>query len=151
MHTENENPTHPGAKSQLAIVLEKKIVWIVLLVTAISYLGTLQFEFVSEDSSTILFNPFIRAWKFVPTYFRTPGWASLAPGSVGNYYRPIFQVFMRVNYAIFTNRPLGWHMAAIALHLVVTWLVFAVNRKLTGDFTVAWLAALIFGAHPVHH
>ena len=37
------------------------------------------------------------------------------------------------------------------MHLVVTWLVYVLVRKVTGQFTTAWLAAVIFGVHPIHH
>ena len=147
-----ELKSSPAAEESLgAAVPKQKVMWIVLLATAITYLGTLQFEFAFDDFGQILFNPFVKAWRYVPDYFASSVWKHLAPTSPGNYYRPMFLLLMRINYAIFTNRPLGWHMAAIALHLTVTWLTFVLVRKLTGDFTVAWLAALIFGVHPVHH
>jgi protein O-mannosyl-transferase len=151
MQTIHLNPATTSEESRIAAVLKNKVVWIVLLATAITYLGTLQFEFVFDDYGQILFNPFVKAWRYVPEYFASSVWKRLAPTSPGIYYRPLFLLLMRINYAIFTNRPLGWHMAAIALHLVVTWLTFVLARKLTGDFTVAWLAALIFGVHPIHH
>ena len=151
MQTMDPNSLPTAQESRIAAVLKKKVVWIVLLATAITYLGTLQFEFVFDDYGQILFNPFVKAWRYVPEYFASSVWKHLAPTSPGNYYRPMFLLLMRINYAIFANRPQGWHLAAIALHLVVTWLMFVLVRKLTGDFTVAWLAALIFGVHPMHH
>jgi len=130
---------------------ERSFALIVLLVTAITYLGALQFEFVFDDYGQIVFNPFVKAWRYAPDYFVSSVWKHLAPLSPGNYYRPLFLLLLRLNFSVFGNRPLGWHVAAIALHLLVTWLVFAVVRKMTGEFTLAWLSALIFGVHPIHH
>lgn len=123
----------------------------VLLITAVTYLGTLRFGFVYDDFQQILTNPFIKAWRYVPQYFVSSVWKQLFPFDPGNYYRPLFLFWARLNYSVFANRPLGWHATAIALHLLVTWLVFLVVRKMTGRPTAAWLTALIFGLHPIHH
>jgi tetratricopeptide (TPR) repeat protein len=69
----------------------------------------------------------------------------------GNYYRPLFLLWVRFNYAALGLRVMGWHLTAVLLHVCVTWLVYCLVKKLTGRFTVAWLTALIFGVHPIHH
>lgn len=137
--------------SPIAALHEKYFVWMVLLVTAITYMGTIRFDFVYDDFPQIVYNPFLRAWHFVPQFFVSSVWKQMSPSIPGNYYRPLFLVFMRANYAMFADRPLGWHLVALGLHLGVTWLAYLLVRKLTGDFTTAWLAALIFGVHPIHH
>jgi Tfp pilus assembly protein PilF len=130
---------------------ERYIAGMVLLVTAITYLGTLQFDFVSDDIRQVLLNPFIKAWRYVPHYFTSSIWKQLEPFSSGNSYRPLFLLLLKINFSTFHNRPFGWHLAAIGLHVLVTWLVFLVVKNMTGEFTLAWLSALIFGAHPIHH
>jgi protein O-mannosyl-transferase len=137
--------------ARLTSLREKYIVRILLLVTAVTYAGTIRFEFVYDDFPQILNNPFLRAWRYAPQYFVSSVWKHMAPTSPGNYYRPLFLLWLRTNYALFGERPLGWHLVAIGLHLLVTWLVYLVVRKMTGQFTTAWLAALIFGVHPIHH
>ena len=130
---------------------EKYFVWMVLLITAITYVGTLRFDFVYDDSPQIVSNPFLRAWHYVPQYFVSSLWKQTSPLASGNYYRPIFLLLMRINYSIFADRALGWHLLAVAMHVVVTWLTYVLVRKVTGQFTTAWLAAMIFGVHPIHH
>ena len=137
--------------SRIAELREKYFVWMLLLVTAITYVGTIQFDFVFDDYGQILFNPFVKAWHYVPQYFVSSVWMHMSPSAPGNYYRPLFLLLLRACYSVFANRPLGWHLAAVALHLVVTGLTFVLVRKMTRQFTMAWLAALIFGVHPVHH
>ncbi len=130
---------------------EKYFVWMVLLITAITYVGTVRFDFVYDDYPQIVFNPFLRAWHFVPQYFVSSVWKQVSPLTPGNYYRPLFLLFTRVCYSIFGDRAFGWHLVAIGLHLVVVWLAYVLVRRITGQFTIAWLAALIFGVHPIHH
>src|SRR5579863_7758387 len=136
--------------SPIAALHEKYFVWMVLLVTAITYAGTIRFDFVYDDFPQIVYNPFLRAWHFVPQFFVSSVWKQMSPSTPGNYYRPLFLLFMRANYSLFADRPLGWHLVALGLHLGVTWLAYVLVRKLTGEFTTAWLAALIFGVHPIH-
>lgn len=123
----------------------------VLFITGVTYLGTIRFGFVYDDFQQILLNPFLKSWRYVPQYFASSIWKQLFPFDPGNYYRPMFLLWSRLNYSIFANRPLGWHATAIALHVLVTGLVFFVVRKMTGRSTAAWLTALIFGLHPIHH
>jgi len=132
-------------------VREKYFAWMVLLITALTYLGTVRFDFAYDDYPQIVFNPFVKAWGYVPQYFVSSVWKQMAPFAPGNYYRPLFLLFLRVNYSIFANRPFGWHLVTLLLHILVTWQVFVLIRKITGDLTLAWLAAAIFGVHPVHH
>ena len=96
---------------------EKYIVRILLLVTAVTYVGTIRFDFVYDDIPVIVNNPFLRSWHNVPQYFVSSLWKQIAPSSPSNYYRPLILLLLRTNYALFAGRPLGWHLMAIGLHL----------------------------------
>jgi len=139
------------AESRVTSLREKYIVRTLLLITAVTYVGSVRFDFVYDDFPQIVNNPFLKAWHYVPQYFVSSVWKQMSPASPGNYYRPLFLLMLRANYALFAGRPLGWHLFAIGMHVLVTWLVYLVVRKMTGQFTTAWLAALIFGVHPIHH
>ncbi len=52
---------------------------------------------------------------------------------------------------MFKTQPFGWHATTVLLHLLVTGLVYLVVREMTVRAGVAWLTALIFGVHPIHH
>lgn len=140
---------NPGPRPDT--VQEKQFTWMILLVAALTFLGTVRFDFTYDDYPQIVFNPFIKAWSYVPQYFVSSVWKQMAPFAPGNYYRPLFLLLLRVNYSIFGDHPFGWHLVSLALHLVVTWQVYLVVRKITGRFTPAWVAAAIFGVHPIHH
>ena len=147
-------PTGPNFRTEnsaVAALREKYILALILLVTAVTYWGAIRFEFVYDDTPQIVDNPLIKAWHFVPQYFTSSAWKQMGMAVLGNYYRPLFFLLMRVIYALFGGRPLVWHVLAIFMHLVVTWLTYVLIRKITGEFTTAWLAALIFGVHPSHH
>lgn len=124
---------------------------IVLLITAVTYFGTAKFDFVAGDYAQILSNPFVKAWRYVPQYFSGVLWRQLFPPTPGGTYRPLMLLWTRLTYAIFGDHSVAWHAIAIVLHVLATWLVYRLVGKMTGKFTLAWLTALLFGVHPVHH
>ncbi len=123
----------------------------VLAITAMLYAASIRFEFTYDDRRLILDNPFVQAWRFLPQYFRGQVWQHLFPAAPGGYYRPLSLLWFRINHAIFGLNPVGWHVFAIAVHLVATFLAYRIARKLTGRPLVAALTALLFGIHPMRH
>lgn len=121
---------------------------LVLTATLVVYLGTLQFEFVYDDLGQIVGNPMVQSWSYLPALFHSNVWAQSF--QVGNYYRPLFMVWLLLNYTFFGLRPFFWHLAAVGLHLTATWLVFVLAARLARDRRVAAAAALVFGLHPAH-
>jgi protein O-mannosyl-transferase len=131
--------------------LERDLLGMVLLITSITFVAVLRFEFVYDDYPQIVNNPFVKSWEFLPEYFVTSVWRQSFVGQFNNYYRPLFMVWTRLNYALFGVRPFGWHLGNLALHLTMTWLVYDLIRKMWGRTDLAWLSALVFGVHPIHH
>jgi tetratricopeptide (TPR) repeat protein len=68
----------------------------------------------------------------------------------GNYYRPLFLLWLRINDAVFGNHAWGWHFTTILVHVVATLLVYLLALRLGISGDAALLAALIFGLHPAH-
>ncbi len=141
-------------RNQVAIpppLNEHVLVASMLFVTALVYAATVRFQFVYDDDGQIVQNALIRSWKFVPQYFRGQVWEYLFPDAPANYYRPLNVLWFRINHAVFGLHPSGWHLAAVLLHLLATFLAYRVARRLTGRPLVAVLAALVFGVHPMRH
>jgi protein O-mannosyl-transferase len=117
-------------------------------VTAVTYVGTLSFGFVYDDKPVIVDNASIRSWHFLANYFAQHPAATATPsGEI--FYRPITLLWLRLNYILFGLNPAGWHFAMLAVHVLATYTVFAIIRKLTNRSS-AFIAALLFGLHPVH-
>lgn len=124
----------------------------------LAYIPTSRFSFVYDDQYQIVNNPKIRDWSHLRGYFTSHLWANAGSDLVSNYYRPLFLIWLRVNYALFGVHAAYWHATSIVLHLLAIGLVFVAARELlalrgweTGARRVtAALAALLFGLHPVH-
>ena len=123
---------------------------LVCAIAFLAYIPTLGFEFVYDDKPQIIQNPAIHAWRYLPTYFTSHAWAELYPHVSGNYYRPLFLLWFRLNHALFGLNPTGWHLTTIFCHVAATCLVLILVRRLTGSPWIALSAATLFALHPVH-
>jgi protein O-mannosyl-transferase len=123
---------------------------LILLATFLVYSNTLGFNFVYDDRGQILANVQVHAWRYVPHYFFERVWSFAYPGIHGNYYRPLFLLFLLLNYKMFGPYAAGWHLMSVAAHMGATYLVYRLAWRLTVDARTALMAALIFGLHPVH-
>jgi tetratricopeptide (TPR) repeat protein len=126
------------------------LITLVLLATFLAYAGTLRFQFVYDDRGQILANVEVHAWRYLPHYFVERVWSFAYPNIPGNYYRPIFLLFLLINYKIFGPYAAGWHLVTVAAHVGVTYLVYLMVRRLTCDPVTALIAAVVFGVDPVH-
>jgi hypothetical protein len=123
---------------------------VVLALTFAVYVPTLRYQFVHDDRGQIVENPAVHTWHAVPTYFTAQVWAAVKPEDLGNYYRPLFLLWLRINDVVFGNHAWGWHLTTILAHVLTTLLVYLLAWRLGVGRDVALLAALIFGLHPAH-
>src|ERR1700731_1583802 len=107
-------------------------VWIV-------YLPALSAGFVWDDEPLITKNPLLQTvsglseiWSF---------------GRTADYF-PLTNTFFWLEWHLFGGNAAGYHVLNILLQTVDCLLLWAVLRRLA--VPGAWLAALIFGIHPVH-
>jgi len=143
----DQPPGIPGSASRLPVS------WGMVLVLALTfavYSPTLSYQFVHDDRGQIVENPAVHSWRAVPTYFTSHVWAAVMPEALGNYYRPLFLLWLRINDAVFGNQAWGWHLTTILSHLLTTLLVYVLAWRLGSGSDGALLAALIFGLHPAH-
>ena len=137
----------PGAASP------SPVSWWIVLVLALTfavYLPTLRYQFVHDDRGQIVENPAVHSWHAVPGYFTSHVWAAVMPETLGNYYRPLFLLWLRINDAVFGNQAWGWHLTTILTHVLMTFLVYLLAWRLGIGADGALLAALVFGLHPAH-
>jgi tetratricopeptide (TPR) repeat protein len=121
-----------------------------LVLTFLAYVDTLSFQFVHDDEYQILGNVYLRSWSYLPRYFTKDVWAFMHPNYPGNFYRPLFLLWLRLNYLLFGLHPWGWHLTTVLAHVGATLLVYRLARRLLGDWVTATFAALVFGLHPIH-
>lgn len=120
------------------------------LLALIAYYPTLRYGFVFDDVQQIAENPAIRSWAGLPQYFTAHVGAGVFPWVKGSFYRPLFLVWLRLNYIFFETSPWGWHLTSLLAHLAAVWMFFVLVRQWTRDGLTAGWAALLFALHPIH-
>jgi Flp pilus assembly protein TadD len=74
----------------------------------------------------------------------------VAPAFLGNDYRPLFLVWLRINDALFGQWAAGWHFTSVSAHVAATYCVVLLAHRLLDEWPGALLSGLIFGLHPIH-
>lgn len=134
--------TQPAFARALAIVA--------CVLAFLAYLRAFSFGFVFDDHDQIQFNGAIQSWRHFGSLFTHHVWAFNDPNFAGNYWRPLFLVWLLINHTLFALKPAGWHIAGVLLHVAVTWLVYRLTLRLTRDAWTAAFAALLFAVDPIH-
>jgi protein O-mannosyl-transferase len=122
---------------------------IVLALTFLVYADTTRYQFTYDDRAQIVENPALRSWSYAPRCFTEHVWQVQYPDQ-RRLYRPLFTLYLLVNYQLFRLNPAGWHLLMIIWHTLVTLLVFMLARRLLGDDTTSLVVALLYGLHPAH-
>jgi tetratricopeptide (TPR) repeat protein len=125
------------------------ILWV--LVTAV-YAPTFSGEFILDDRPLVQDNRFIRNFGSPASYLfhedgvENEGFAMHHTG----YYRPFVNFFYALDYKLWGMRALGFRLTNLILHLLTCFLLYHVLIQLFGNRLVSFLAALLFGLHPVN-
>ncbi|MGH7814914.1 MAG: tetratricopeptide repeat protein [Candidatus Binataceae bacterium] len=123
-----------------------------LIVTALVLAPSLANDFVLDDVEQIVRNRYLGGWRFVwkgftgdVLWYRNPS----HPLQSG-YYRPLYNLWLWLNFKLFGLHAIGWHAASIALYLLIVLLVYRVASVLVEDRAIGLLAAALFALMPVH-
>lgn len=105
--------------------------------------------FEGDDFPQIVNNRQVQSWEYLPKLLGSNLWSQLSDRP-GQFYRPIFSVWMLLLHTCGGLAPWFWHLSSILLHVAATWLVFRICRRLTGNDAGAAAGAAIFAVHPIH-
>jgi len=117
---------------------------------AVAHAGSLDGGFVLDARAQVLLNPAVHAatWANVATLVSHDYWY---PFGAGGLYRPATTISYLVSYAVLGSgdRPLGYHVASLLLHLACTYALYALVLRVQGVRWTAAVAAALFGLHPL--
>ncbi|GFO70416.1 hypothetical protein GMLC_39950 [Geomonas limicola] len=66
------------------------------------------------------------------------------------FYRPVNRLSYLVDYQLYGVNPLGYHAENVLLHLAVVCCLYLLALRLFGAPAPAFVAALLFGIHPIN-
>jgi len=133
----------PRTKGLLAAAL-------LFLVCACTYFNSLFYDFVFDDRSLVVDNPYIKSSKYIGRAFQKDLWDFAYEGDKPHYYRPLQTLSYMLDYGFWKLNPAGYHLTNIFLHLLNGLLVFGVIYLLFNNFFVALTNSLLFCIHPVN-
>lgn len=111
-------------------------------ITANAYAPVFQCGYIWDDDSYVTKNPLLPSAGGLSRI-----WFEL--GATPQYYPLVFTSFW-TEYHLFGLNPAVSHAVNVALHCASVLLVWRVLLMLGLPAPVAWIAALVFGVHPVH-
>jgi len=113
-----------------------------------AYSPALSFQFILDDHRFVS-DPRVQSSGHVWEYFTNYVWAQFT-GGPSSFYRPVFVLWMRLNFILSEMSPWGWHLLSIAKHVLVAILLGLLAWKLLRDRTAALMAGALFAMHPTH-
>ena len=147
---------------------------IILAVSFAVYFNALPNDFVYDDMTQVLENPWIKDVRYLPDIFLKSVWSFTGEVS-SNYYRPLMHVVSMINYHIFGLKPWGFHLVNVLFHVGNSALVFLLASRLLGGHAASeqackrtslqagkpasalasllsapFAAAILFATHPIH-
>src|SRR3989304_7834679 len=130
-----------------------KILLILMVVSSVVYANSINNDFVYDDKTSIVDNPYIRDISNIPGSFIHPEY--LTSAGITNHYRPLVVVSHTINYAIGGLSPAVYRMTNLLFHIGTAFLLFLTVEAMLGqggekrsNFYIALASALIFPAHP---
>ena len=111
---------------------------VIAAVTLWIYWPALTGAFLWDDTWYITDNPLLRSTVGLWKYWTQPG--------VWIEYYPIEQTTQWVQWHLWGDNPVGYHLMNVALHVISALLVWRLFSKL--GLRWAWLGGLIFAVHP---
>ena len=145
----------PGARTPAQGRLDQsRALFLIVAATVLAYANSLSGAFVFDDTKQIAGNPALRSWSNILRAFTSDVWSfqrgTLTRDIPPPYYRPLFTIYLTINYQLFGVWEPGWHLMNLLVHTGATVLVYFLIKRLSGDQLIALVAALIFGLHPAH-
>ena len=127
---------------------------LLILVSIIIFSNTFQNPFMWDDNELIVENRYIKHLKFIPFLFSFTYWKYHHPLTKG-FYRPITTTSFALDYSLWGTNPFGYHLTNLILHILNVMLIYLTlsllgRGKGEGMFSIPFLAALFFAAHPIH-
>jgi tetratricopeptide (TPR) repeat protein len=123
---------------------------LLVALAVVPYLNTLPNDFVYDDTTQVVRNPYLQSFHHLREIFTTPVWSFLGGDYARNYYRPLMSLGYLLCYQVSGPHPLAFHLVNLLLNLLVVLLLFLVTWRMFEDRRVAFLAAALFALHPIH-
>ncbi|MFO7617449.1 MAG: hypothetical protein R6V75_09375, partial [Bacteroidales bacterium] len=116
---------------------------LILVATFVVFSPALRNDFVNwEDDVNVTENPFVKQ-------LNGENIKGLFKQTITGGYRPLATLTFALEHHFFGLNPLVYHLNNILLHLLCTLLFYIFLRKMGAGLIIAFVAAMLFGIHPM--
>ncbi|MFH1783168.1 MAG: tetratricopeptide repeat protein [Candidatus Omnitrophota bacterium] len=124
------------------------LISIVALLGFIVYFNSLDGPFMWDDYHLVKNNTHIRSWSNVIKIFTE----SIGSGANRTYhmYRPIQSLSYMVDYTLWKDNAIGYHLGNVIWHIIVALCMFWLIMLLFKDSFLAFITSLFYVTHPMH-
>ena len=126
------------------------IIFLIIVACLIFHFNALFGDFVWDDKIFIVPNPYMKSFKFLPTFFLNAFWKIGIKNIISEYYRPLLAASFMMDYSIWRLNPLGYHLTNLIFHTLASILVFLFVDALLKNRLIACFSGFIFSVHPIH-
>jgi Tfp pilus assembly protein PilF len=124
------------------------LVLIVFIITMAGYVNNLGNGFIWDDEYLILYNSQIKSFSHFSNIFKT--YVGYGSGNVNNFYRPVQELSNMIDYFLWREDPMGFHLTNDILHSLAAVMVLFFVFYLTKSLFVSFVSAVLFGIHPIN-
>jgi len=110
------------------------------------YSPALNFQFILDDHHFVG-DPRLQSAGHIWEYFSNYVWAQVA-GGPSSFYRPLFVLWLRLNFILSEMSPWGWHFLSIVKHVSAAILLGLLVWRLLRNRVAALIAGTLFALHP---
>jgi protein O-mannosyl-transferase len=132
--------TRPGARWLAPTALA--------LLTTLAYANAAPKALVYDDHAVISQSRQFGGVRTIPALFRQQARAGMA--EVSRLYRPLAMATLALDHTLYGGHARGYHVSNIAFHVIATLLLFGLLAAFGVPRPAAFVAALVFGVHPLH-
>ena len=126
------------------------ILFVLVVITLCLYYNTLSAPFQWCMHSLVPKQEYIKDLKSIPFFFTFDYWQYYCFHAGGDSYRPIRNATWAVDYWLWQNEPLGWHISNLLFHIGCVVLIYLLTEQIFRKKGISFITALLFAIHPVH-
>jgi len=129
--------------------MKKNLLFVIIIAIAGVgvYINTVQNEFIWDDKVLISENDSIKDWSKFKENFTSHLYHGTRNAS--NFYRPILKLSFMIDYSIWKQNVLGWHITNIVLHVINAILIFYIFSIILKNRIASFITGMLFCVHPL--
>jgi len=120
----------------------------IFIATFSVYFNTMENDFIWDDEYLILNNSQVKSFSHIDNVFKT--YVGFGSENVNTFYRPLQELSNMLDYFLWGEDPMGFHLTNVLLHSAFAILAFIFIFYVSANIPVAFIAALLLGVHPVN-